>query len=90
MSTLACTTGRVRAIYRVCQAFCFLISALAELDFYVATSSPRCYVVPGFYVRVSAPTLFMSLLILFAMIALVIGTIIINKWQLSKPLGATM
>jgi hypothetical protein len=32
----------------------------------------------------------MSLLILFAMIALVIGTIVLNKWQLTKPLGATM
>ena len=32
----------------------------------------------------------MSLLILFVMIALVIGTIILNKWQLTKPLGATM
>ena len=52
----------------------------------------RCDVtkLPGFYVRVSAPTLFMSLLILFVMIALVIGTIILNKWQLTKPLGATM
>jgi hypothetical protein len=41
----------------------------------------------GYYVRVSAPTLFVSLLILFAMIALVIGTIVLNKWKLTKPLG---
>ena len=44
----------------------------------------------GYYVRVSAPTLFVSLLILFAMIALVIGTIVLNKWKLTKPLGVTM
>ena len=41
----------------------------------------------GYYVRVSAPTLFVSLLILFGMIALVIGTIVINKWKLTKKLG---
>ena len=41
----------------------------------------------GYYVRVSAPTLFISLLILFGMIALVIGTIILNKWKLTKGLG---
>jgi hypothetical protein len=41
----------------------------------------------GFYVRVSAPTLFVSLLILFGMIALVIGTIVLNKWKLTKTLG---
>lgn len=41
----------------------------------------------GYYVRVSAPTLFLSLLILFGMIALVITTIVINKWRLTKTLG---
>ena len=41
----------------------------------------------GYYVRVSAPTLFVSLLILFGMIALVITTIVINKWKLTKTLG---
>jgi K+-dependent Na+/Ca+ exchanger-like protein len=44
----------------------------------------------GPYVSVAAPTLFVSLLILFAMIALVIGTIVINKWTLTKSLGTTM
>merc|ERR1711881_548040 len=47
-------------------------------------------IVGGYFVRVSAPTLFVSLLILFAMIALVIGTIILNKWKLTKGLGITM
>ena len=47
-------------------------------------------IVGGFFVRVSAPTLFVSLLILFAMIALVIGTIVLNKWKLTKGLGITM
>ena len=41
----------------------------------------------GYYVRVSAPTLFVSLLILFGMIALVITTIILNKWRMTKGLG---
>lgn len=50
----------------------------------------RCDRPPGFYVRVSAPTLFVSLLILFLMIGLVIGTIVYNKWMLTKPLGWTM
>ena len=44
----------------------------------------------GYFVRVSAPTLFVSLLILFAMIALVICTIMANGWKLTKTLGATM
>merc|ERR1711881_591752 len=47
-------------------------------------------IVGGYFVRVSAPTLFVSLLILFAMIALVIGSVVINGWKLSKPLGCTM
>ena len=47
-------------------------------------------IVGGFYVRVSAPTLFVSLLILFGMIALVIGSVVINSWKLTKPLGCCM
>jgi ABC-type transport system involved in Fe-S cluster assembly fused permease/ATPase subunit len=45
---------------------------------------------PGAYVNVAAPTLFLSLIILFAMIALVIVTIMINGWKLTKTLGITM
>lgn len=44
----------------------------------------------GFFVRVSAPTLFVSLLILFGMIALVIVTIMANQWKLTKTLGFSM
>jgi sodium/potassium/calcium exchanger 2 len=41
-------------------------------------------------VRVEADTLFMSILVLFFMLILVISTIAANGWQMTKTLGITM
>ena len=37
-----------------------------------------------------APSLFLSLIILFAMIAAVIFTIVLSGWKMTKLLGSTM
>ena len=46
--------------------------------------------IKGENVRVGADSLFLSILILFLMLAAVIGTVAINKWRMTKCLGCFM
>jgi len=41
-------------------------------------------------ISVTAPTLFVSLLLLSLMIGLVIGKIVLNNWRMTKPMGWAM
>jgi len=46
--------------------------------------------IKGETVKVGADSLFLSILILFVMLASVIGTVAINKWRMTKCLGGVM
>jgi K+-dependent Na+/Ca+ exchanger-like protein len=69
-------------------------SSIGSNIFDVLVGLPVPWLLYAFYnqqpVQVKAESLVVSILVLFIMLALVVGTIALNKWRMTKQLGYTM